>query len=129
MVSFTPQSLYPQGKSPSAHWIGGWVGPRTGLNNMEKRKILPLPGFKLPPVASCYTNCTIPVHNYKICLLLIFIFFPNLFFCGRLNGLSSVNTSLSLFKNPVHTTVRNPHYFGSRFTLSSEEISILPPIS
>jgi hypothetical protein len=26
----------------STHWIEGWVGPRTGLDNVEKRKILAL---------------------------------------------------------------------------------------
>jgi hypothetical protein len=25
---------------PSTRWIGGWVGPRVGLNAVEKRKIL-----------------------------------------------------------------------------------------
>jgi hypothetical protein len=28
---------------PDAHRIGGWVGPRTGLYYMKKRKILPVP--------------------------------------------------------------------------------------
>jgi hypothetical protein len=42
--------LYPQGKSSRTHWIGGWVGPRTGLDDMEKRKFLPLPGLELRPL-------------------------------------------------------------------------------
>jgi hypothetical protein len=33
------------------HWIGGWVGPRTSLDDMERRKILLLPGLKLPPLS------------------------------------------------------------------------------
>jgi hypothetical protein len=32
--------LYPGGKSPGTHWIGGWAGPRTRLDDVEKRKIL-----------------------------------------------------------------------------------------
>jgi hypothetical protein len=28
---------------PSTHWIGDWVSPRTGLDYVERRKILPLP--------------------------------------------------------------------------------------
>jgi hypothetical protein len=24
-------------KAPSNHWIGGWVGPRTGLDDVEKK--------------------------------------------------------------------------------------------
>jgi hypothetical protein len=26
------------------HWLGDWVGPRTGLDLVEKRKITALPG-------------------------------------------------------------------------------------
>jgi hypothetical protein len=37
--------------APSTHWTGGWVGPRTSLIDMEKRKILPLPGLKLWPLS------------------------------------------------------------------------------
>jgi hypothetical protein len=33
------RSLYPQGKSPCVHWLGGWVGPRTSLDAVSKRKI------------------------------------------------------------------------------------------
>jgi hypothetical protein len=40
VVSFTPRLLYPQGKSPpGTHWIGGWVGPRAGLDAVVWRKI------------------------------------------------------------------------------------------
>jgi hypothetical protein len=47
VASFTPWVLYLLGKSPVVHWIGGWVGPRTGVDDVEKRKILPLPGLEL----------------------------------------------------------------------------------
>jgi hypothetical protein len=29
------------------HWIGEWVDPRTGLNNVERRKFLTPPGLEL----------------------------------------------------------------------------------
>jgi hypothetical protein len=32
--------------SPGTHWIGGWVDPRTGRDNVEGRKILPLLGLE-----------------------------------------------------------------------------------
>jgi hypothetical protein len=32
------------------HWVGGWVGPRAGLDDEEKRKILPLQGLELRPL-------------------------------------------------------------------------------
>jgi hypothetical protein len=35
---------------PGTLWIGGWVGPRAGLDDVEKRKILPLPGLELTPL-------------------------------------------------------------------------------
>jgi hypothetical protein len=27
----------PRERVPITHWIGGWVGPRAGLDNMERR--------------------------------------------------------------------------------------------
>jgi hypothetical protein len=48
---FTPRSFYPRGKSPGTHWIGGWVEPRAGLDDMEKRKFLTLPGLELRPLS------------------------------------------------------------------------------
>jgi hypothetical protein len=35
-------------ESPGAHWVGGWVGPRTGLDAMEKRKIFCPCGESIP---------------------------------------------------------------------------------
>jgi hypothetical protein len=32
------------------HWIGGWVGTRTGVEYVERRKILPLPELELQPL-------------------------------------------------------------------------------
>jgi hypothetical protein len=51
VVSFTPRPLYPRRRShPGAHWIGGWMDPRTGLDTVDKRKILPLRGLELRPL-------------------------------------------------------------------------------
>jgi hypothetical protein len=42
-----PAALYPRGKKPSTHWIGGWVGPRADLDTEARRKILlPLLGIE-----------------------------------------------------------------------------------
>jgi hypothetical protein len=37
----------PGERAAGTHWIGGWVGLRTGLDDVEKRKISPLPGLEL----------------------------------------------------------------------------------
>jgi hypothetical protein len=47
MVSFMPRSLHLEERAPSAHCIGGCVYPRTGLDHMVKRIILPLPGLEI----------------------------------------------------------------------------------
>jgi hypothetical protein len=41
VVSFTPLLLYPLGKDPGTHWIGGWLGPGAGMDFMKKRKSYP----------------------------------------------------------------------------------------
>jgi hypothetical protein len=35
--------------TPGTHWIGGWVDPRAGLDDMEKTKFLTPPGLELRP--------------------------------------------------------------------------------
>jgi hypothetical protein len=35
---------------PGTHWIGGWVVPRAGLDDVEKRKLLISPGLELRPL-------------------------------------------------------------------------------
>jgi hypothetical protein len=37
-------------KVPGTRWIGGWVGSRTGLDHMEKRKFLSLSELELRPL-------------------------------------------------------------------------------
>jgi hypothetical protein len=34
-------------RAPCTYWIGGWVNPRAGLDDVEKRKFLILPGLEL----------------------------------------------------------------------------------
>jgi hypothetical protein len=44
-ILFTPGE-----RSPSAHCIGGWVGPRAGMDAMENRAFLTLKGIELRPL-------------------------------------------------------------------------------
>jgi hypothetical protein len=42
-----PCRFTPGERAPGTHWIRGWVNPRAGLDDVEKRKFLTLPGLKL----------------------------------------------------------------------------------
>jgi hypothetical protein len=42
-----PGHFTPGEKAPGTHYIGGWVGPRAGLDNVDKRKFFNLPGLEL----------------------------------------------------------------------------------
>jgi hypothetical protein len=61
VVSLTPWPLYTQGKSPRYPLGRRLMGPRTGLDDVEKRKFLTLPGLELAKhVASRYTDYALP---------------------------------------------------------------------
>jgi hypothetical protein len=57
-----PGSITPGGGAPGTYWIGGWVGPRTGLDDVERRlELLPLDRparsqslYRLPHPSSLY---------------------------------------------------------------------------
>jgi hypothetical protein len=66
-----PAALPNGERAPETHWIGGWVDPSAGLDDMEKWKFFTLPGLELQPsvvqpVASRYTDCAIPALS--LCL-------------------------------------------------------------
>jgi hypothetical protein len=42
-----PAALPPGERAPGTHWIGCWVDPRVGLDDVKKRKFLTLPGLEL----------------------------------------------------------------------------------
>jgi hypothetical protein len=45
-----PGRFTPGERACGTHWVGGWVGPRASLDNVERRKFLTLPGLELRPV-------------------------------------------------------------------------------
>jgi hypothetical protein len=45
-----PGRFTPGERAPGTHWIGGWVDLKTGLDDLEKRKFLTLPGLELRPL-------------------------------------------------------------------------------
>jgi hypothetical protein len=42
-----PGRFTPGERAPCTHGTGDWVGPRTALDDVERRKILTLPGLEL----------------------------------------------------------------------------------
>jgi hypothetical protein len=60
-----PTALPPREWTPGTCWVWGWVDPRAGLDDLEKRKFLTLLGLELrypvvKPVANCYTDYATP---------------------------------------------------------------------
>jgi hypothetical protein len=47
-----PGSFTPRKEPPHTHWIGGWVDPRAGLDDVEDRKFLILARLELRPLGS-----------------------------------------------------------------------------
>jgi hypothetical protein len=71
VVSFTPRPLYPWGKSAGTHKIGSWVGPRTGLDDVKKRKLLTLLGLELRPLrrlSHSQSHCLYGSYYAWVCL-------------------------------------------------------------
>jgi hypothetical protein len=45
-----PGRFTPGERAAGTLWIGGWVGPRTGMDAVEKRKFFPVSGLELQPL-------------------------------------------------------------------------------
>jgi hypothetical protein len=45
-----PGRFTPGERALGNHWVGGWVDPRAGLDDLEKRKFLILPRLELRPL-------------------------------------------------------------------------------
>jgi hypothetical protein len=45
-----PSHFIPRERALNTHWVGGWMGPRIGLDDIESRKILPLLRLELQPL-------------------------------------------------------------------------------
>jgi hypothetical protein len=48
--SSRPGRFTPRERVSGTHWIGGWVGAKAGLDDVEKRKFLTLSGLELRPL-------------------------------------------------------------------------------
>jgi hypothetical protein len=57
----------PGERVPGTHWIGGWVDPGAGLDDVEKRKFLTLPEHEFRPLGH-------PAHSQSV-----YLFYPGSF--------------------------------------------------
>jgi hypothetical protein len=114
VVSVTPRPRFTPGeRTPGAHWIGGWVGPRAGPDAGATRKILyPCRGWNLnrpfvQPVVRHYTawatallppNSTISKPGLVRFLRYLKIIFINRNYCSAsvLKGASSIAHDVKL---------------------------------
>jgi hypothetical protein len=73
-----PGRFTPGERSPGTHWIGGWVGPRAGLDDV-KRKLF-LPGLELRTVGRSAPSQLLYRlwHPVSFSLRCILILFPHL---------------------------------------------------
>jgi hypothetical protein len=61
-----PVRVSPRERASGTHWIGGWVGPRTGRDAMEQRTIFAPAGNRtlvIKSIALRYTNSAILAPN------------------------------------------------------------------
>jgi hypothetical protein len=54
-----PCRFIPRESASGTQWTEGWVGLRTGLDDVERRKILPLPGLE-------FRNLGRPTRNQSL---------------------------------------------------------------
>jgi hypothetical protein len=73
MSASSPSRFTPVEWAPGTHWIGGWVDPRAGLDDVEKRKFFTLPRLELRPLGrparSRCTDYAMPARGVWISVL------------------------------------------------------------
>jgi hypothetical protein len=65
MMSFMLCPFYPRERGPGTLWIGGWVGLRTNLDGLERRRTIPLPELELRPLC-CPSNKIIFLKKFSL---------------------------------------------------------------
>jgi hypothetical protein len=71
-----PGCLTPGEIAPGTHWVGGWVGFRAGLDDVEKRILPTLSGIELrplgcPPRSQSLYRLSYPGSHITIIIIII----------------------------------------------------------
>ena len=125
VVNATPRPLYPR-EIPGTPCIGGWVGPRAGLDGCGKSR--PPPGSDprtVQPVASRYTDWAIPAHFYshRYIILAIYSVVQTLLFLSRKYSEPFISTQYlnasSQFQHGLACWVREQMHTGRSLLLAA----------
>jgi hypothetical protein len=102
-----PCRFTPEERAPGTHCLGGWVDPRAGLDDLEKRKFLTLLGLELRPLGH-------PAHSQ----LLYRLHHP-----GKIKAVHSFNMSVNFHQTTWRhilddgTLHSDTHQYASLHTL------------
>jgi hypothetical protein len=116
-------ALYHGHFTPSIHWIGGCMGPRTGLDDMEKNKFLALPRLELLPlcypahVQSLYWQCCPDSTWYKILVVLTKVLHAGLVSMVYAKGLKDHNIVYNV-RHSLFWYTKLVHDHNSEYTVS-----------
>jgi hypothetical protein len=115
VVSFTSWQLYPQQQT---HWIGGWVGPRASLDNMDYHDSNSDPLVVQPTVAT-------PTVLFHLLAITCFWKFPYFFFFfqnWKTSSYSSVSCTIyncNIFSESISSI--KWQYFTHKFIVGLKE--------
>jgi hypothetical protein len=62
-----PDSFSSGARARGTLWIGGWVGLRAGLDDVENQKFLTLPGLELRPLGRAAHSHRLQYPRSKVC--------------------------------------------------------------
>jgi len=60
-----PWPPYPRERAPDTHWIGGWLGPRDGMDMVKTRKSH-CPFWKTKPGYPVHSMVTILTEQHQV---------------------------------------------------------------
>jgi hypothetical protein len=88
-------ALPPGERAPHTHWVGGWVGPRVGLDEMEKWKFLSLSGLELRPLGHPACSRSLNQLHYPGSIIFTYILYIRLLAQDRDHYQALVNTVMN----------------------------------